>query len=80
MLHSWANGRDMELSLKAAKALANLDEDFGAAKKYAEGVYLYHPQTRFRLVLRGELKGLAHGPKIKTKKMAVIDRLVFVLP
>ena len=48
ILHTWANGRDMELSLKAAKALANLDEDFGGAKKYPEGVYLYYPKARFR--------------------------------
>ncbi|XP_064631236.1 protein SERAC1-like isoform X2 [Lineus longissimus] len=45
LLHSWLSSDDLNLSSEAARALANLDRDFGR-RKYEDGVYLYHPQYR----------------------------------
>ena len=49
ILHSWLHDQsDLELSMKACKTLANLDEDYFADVKFREGVFLYHPQMRRR--------------------------------
>ncbi len=45
-LAEWAKSSDIGLSLHAAKALANLDSDFGN-RRYVDGVYLYYPQHRY---------------------------------
>ncbi|CAH1785151.1 unnamed protein product [Owenia fusiformis] len=45
ILAGWLRSNDFALASHAARALANLDTDFGT-KKYQPGVYLYHPQFR----------------------------------
>ncbi|XP_074641525.1 protein SERAC1-like [Tubulanus polymorphus] len=45
ILVSWLKSSDLCLSLEAARALANLDRDFGP-EKYTDGIYLIHPIHR----------------------------------
>jgi len=42
ILVQWLHSGDLDLSLFAAKTLANLD-DLSGDTKYVDGVYLYHP-------------------------------------
>ena len=63
VLYKWLNCKDLALSLYASKALANLDRDFGGHRKYQDGVYLYYPRHRFRLVFEGRKMCLHSNPQ-----------------
>ena len=48
ILAEWINSPDLALSMLAAKALANLDRDYGELKLYEDAVHLYYPKHRYR--------------------------------
>ncbi|XP_048746791.2 protein SERAC1-like [Ostrea edulis] len=63
-LHKWSKSSDLQLSLHASKALANLDRDDGVFL-YHSGVYLLHPTQRSKDRVMADLvfvHGLLGGP------------------
>ena len=69
-LKQWISSPDIELSLTATKALANLDIDV-RHRKYQDGVYLVHPLYRFTDPIYADVifvHGLQGGPFVLWKQ------------
>ncbi|XP_013390014.1 protein SERAC1-like [Lingula anatina] len=83
-LVQWRKTDDLELSSHAARALANMDRDFGW-QKYEDGIYLLYPQDRLsdpvladvvfvHGLLGGAFKTWRQADKAKTTQQEEVDK------